>query len=90
MCTGCGDIVRNCNYGVVAVRREMKRVFEGYCPKGFENNFKWQTKKNPWGKLTTFFWVYLSKETPLREQSDTSGFIKLRVTIEQIKGEPKC
>lgn len=59
-----------------------RKVIEGYCPKGFEKNFEWMTKKNPWGKMTTFFWMYLTKDTPLK---DKEGFIKVRITIQELE-----
>ncbi len=60
---------------------QSRKVIEGYCPKGFEEGFKWQTKKNLWGTMTTFFWVYLTKTTPLKGKE---GFIKVRITIEEL------
>ncbi len=60
------------------------KIIEGYCPKGFEKNFGWQTKKNLVGTTTTFFWTYLTKDTSLK---DKKGFIKVRITIEKITKE---
>lgn len=58
-----------------------RKSFIGYCPKGFETQFDWQTKKSILGKLTTFLWLYISKTTL---HGDKTRFKKIKVTIEEI------
>ena len=63
-----------------------RKRFVGYCPKGFQDNFNWQKKKNILGKETEFLWLYLSRYTPL---GDKTGFSTIKVIIEELPTKGK-